>query len=58
MQVIRYKGENYSCCSPRIIEKGTRKYICDAWKERSGLIVRSKLILNALGQMLIRGGKW
>jgi len=56
MMVLKYMGETYNACSPRHI--GDRKYTCDAWKERTQRVVKKSETLNALGQMLMRGGKW
>lgn len=56
MMVLKYKGESYQACSPRHV--GDHKYTCDAWKARTQRVVKNHVALNALGQMLMRGGKW
>lgn len=53
MKQLKYKGELYSACAPRPIGGG--RYTCDAWKQRSGRVVKNHDVLNALGWMLIRG---
>lgn len=58
MMVLKYMGEQYQACAPRIVNVGTRKYTCDAFKLRTGKVVSNHIVLNALGQMLLRGGKW
>lgn len=55
---LKYMGEQYQACAPRIVSVGTGKYTCDAWKARTQRVVKNHIILNALGQMLMRGGKW
>ena len=54
MKHLKFNGELYSCCGPRRING---KYTCDAWKRRTGRVVKDFRVLNALGEMLIRGRK-
>lgn len=53
MKQLRFDGELYNACSPRHI--GDRKYTCDAWKQKTGKVVKDHRVLNGLGWMLIRG---
>ncbi|MGE4272080.1 MAG: hypothetical protein AB7E31_04320 [Desulfitobacterium sp.] len=53
MKQFKYKGELYNACAPRCI--GNNRYTCDAWKCRTGKVVKNHETLNGLGQMLIRG---
>lgn len=53
MKQLKYKGELYNACAPRHIGNG--RYTCDAWKSRTGKVVKNHEALNALGWMLIRG---
>jgi hypothetical protein len=50
---LKYKGDLYNACAPRHI--GNSRYTCDAWKQRTGKVVKDHNVLNALGWMLIRG---
>ena len=54
MQHLKYKGEHYSCCAPRHITEARGTYTCDAWKIRTGKVVRNHGVLNGLGQILAR----
>lgn len=54
MRVVRYKGRNYNACAPRKVAEG--KYVCDAWVEWNQRPVRSLVVLNALGGMLMKRG--
>lgn len=52
MKQLKFEGELYNACGPRRING---KYTCDAWKQKTGRVVRNFRVLNALGEMLIRG---
>ena len=58
MKTLKYKGESYQACAPRHVVGAGSEYVCDAWKTRTGRVVKNHETLNALGQMLMRGGKW
>lgn len=53
MKVLKFKGELYNACAPRHIGEG--KYTCDAFKQRTGRVVKDHVVLNGLGLILIRG---
>ncbi|GAB6170574.1 hypothetical protein JCM15765_00520 [Paradesulfitobacterium aromaticivorans] len=53
MKQLKFEAELYSACAPRHLGNGM--YTCDAWRERTGRVVKSARILNALGWMLVRG---
>lgn len=52
MKQLKYGGQLYNACSPRQVNG---KWMCDAWKCGSGRVVKNFRVLNALGEMLIRG---
>ncbi len=56
MMVLKYKGEEFSARAPRHVGGG--RYTCNAFKLKTGRPIKNHVTLNALGQMLIRGGKW
>ena len=37
------------------MDKDSSRYTCDAWKERTKRLIGSRVILNALGEMLMQG---
>lgn len=51
MKQLKFEAELYTACAPRHLGEG--RYTCDAWRERTGRVVKSPRILNALGQMLL-----
>lgn len=51
MKALKFEGELYSACAPRHLGEG--KYTCDARRERTGRVVKSARVLNALGLMLL-----
>jgi len=54
MKQLKFDGELYHACAPRRVNG---KYTCDAWKCRTGKVVKDLRVLNSLGEMLIRGKK-
>ncbi|EHQ92161.1 hypothetical protein [Desulfosporosinus youngiae] len=54
MKQLKFNGELYNACAPRRVNG---KYTCDAWKCRTGKVVKDSRVLSALGEMLIRGRK-
>ena len=52
MKQLKYMGEIYNACAPRRVNG---EYTCDAWKSRTGNVVKDFEVLNALGKMLIQG---
>jgi len=56
MKTLKYKGEQYQACSPRLAEPG--RYTCDAWKVKTGREIRNAETLDALGRKLIKGRRW
>jgi len=53
MKTLKFKGEEYQACAPRHI--GDNQYTCDAWKCKSGKVVKNHVVLNGLALLLIRG---
>ena len=52
MKLLKFDGELYHACAPRRVNG---KYTCDAWKQKTGRVVKNFRTLNNLGEMLIRG---
>ena len=52
MKQLKFDGELYNACAPRRVNG---KLTCDAWKQRTGKVVNNFRVLNALGDMLMRG---
>jgi|GEM_PF-6073051 len=52
MKQLKYKDEIYNACAPRRVSGG---YTCDAWKCRTGKVVKDAKVLNGLGEMLMKG---
>ena len=54
MKQLKFKGDLYNACAPRHLGGG--RYTCDAWKQRSGRVVKDARVLNGLGLLLIGSG--
>ena len=55
MKHLTFDGEVYYCCAPRHITESRGQYTCDAWKAKTGRVVKNHRVLNGLALALIRG---
>ena len=53
MKALKFKGEAYNAGAPRHIGEG--RYTCEAFKQRTGRLVKNHVVLNGLALILIRG---